>query len=428
MRNSLPPNRHKVRFLTLLAPLLLVAVLTAVQVPPARAQTETSGKLEKIEDKLSAEKQRVEALKAKEAQLQREAADLRQKMIAVAAKTQEQEALITNLEDQLVALRHDQEERRTDLARRRGQLSGTLGALSKLSTDATRNFFLYPGEPLEAVHSAMLLQAAVPALRDRADILRVELEALRDVEMDIADKLASLSAAEQSLKAERAAMEDLFDRKQRLARQMQLDRGEGAKRIAKLAKEAESIKDLMEKLSKARPKARPAPPTPEAGHVPPAPTDQAVAVRPPALPDVAPFDIRAFPDSGRVSAPVTGKLVQRYGQDLGFGQTAKGLRIETRTGAQVVAPHDGRITFAGQFRDHGLILIIEHRGGYHTVLSGFDALDAVTGQWLLAGEPVGVMGGGESGRNPELYVELRRDGQPVNPLNWISAASIRVHG
>lgn len=396
---------------------------------PGLAQTDTSGKLEKIEGKLSAEKQRIKELEAKAAQLKREAAELRRKMIAVAAQTQEQEALITNLEDQLVALRKDQEDRRRDLVKRRGQLSGTLGALSKLSTDSTRNFFLYPGEPLEAVHSAILLQAAVPALRDRAEILRVELDALKEVEVDIAGKLSDLSKAERRLQAERAAMADLIDRKQRLAEQMNRDRSQSAKRVAKLVNEAQSIKELVEKLNQARPAPRPAPPpTPEAGHVPPAPAGESVAVRPPEMPDVAPFDVRAFPDNGKVNAPVTGRLVQRYGQDMGFGQTAKGLRIETRNQAQVIAPHDGRITFAGQFRDHGLILIIEHRGGYHTVLSGFDRLDAVTGQWLLAGEPVGVMGGGGTGRNPELYVELRRDGQPVNPLNWISAASIRVHG
>lgn len=408
-------------------PLVSAAMVGAVLMPGA-APASTSGKLEKIEDKLSKEKQRVKDLKAKAAQLKSEAADLRQEMIAAAARTQEQEALITNLEDQLVALRKDQDDRKRDLNKSSEKLSGTFGALSKLSTDSTRNFFLYPGEPLEAVHSAMLLQAAVPALRDRADILRVELAALKEVELDIAGKLSDLSRAKDQLRSKRARMEDLIKRKQRLAEQMNRDRSQSAERVSKLVNEAKSIKDLMEKLNRTRPAPRPAPPMPEAGQVPPAPSDGALAVRPPQMPDVAPFDVKAFPDHGRVNAPVTGRLVQRYGQDLGYGQSAKGLKISTRRQAQVVAPHDGRITFAGKFRDHGLILIIEHRGGYHTVLSGFDQLSVVTGQWLLAGEPVGVMGGGQDGRNPELYVELRRDGQPVNPLNWISAASIRVHG
>ncbi len=65
--------------------------------------------------------------------------------------------------------------------------------------------------------------------------------------------------------------------------------------------------------------------------------------------------------------------------------------LEIRAGAQIVAPFDGRIAFEGPFRSYGQILIIEHGGGYHTVLAGLDRVDAVVGQWLLAGEPVGPM-------------------------------------
>jgi septal ring factor EnvC (AmiA/AmiB activator) len=78
-------------------------------------------------------------------------------------------------------------------------------------------------------------------------------------------------------------------------------------------------------------------------------------------------------------------------------------------------------------------LIIEHGGGYHTVLAGLDRVDAVVGQFLLAGEPVGVMGSGgapsdaasASGR-PRLYLELRRDGQPIDPVPWFGAAETKA--
>ncbi len=109
--------------------------------------------------------------------------------------------------------------------------------------------------------------------------------------------------------------------------------------------------------------------------------------------------------------------------------------LETRAGAQIVAPFDGRIAFEGPFRSYGQILIIEHGGGYHTVLAGLDRVDAVVGQWLLAGEPVGSMapvgapqGSGDlsaAGR-PKLYLELRRNGQPVDPVPWFSTAEIKT--
>jgi septal ring factor EnvC (AmiA/AmiB activator) len=70
-------------------------------------------------------------------------------------------------------------------------------------------------------------------------------------------------------------------------------------------------------------------------------------------------------------------------------------------------------------------LIIDHGDGYHSLLVGLSRIDAVEGQWLAAGEPVGLMGQPEGAR-PALYVELRRHGKPVNPLPWLAAKSDKV--
>ena len=86
----------------------------------------------------------------------------------------------------------------------------------------------------------------------------------------------------------------------------------------------------------------------------------------------------------------------------------------------VRAPFDGKIVFTGPFRGYGRILIIEHGEGYHTLLAGFSRIDVVPDQWLLAGEPVGILGRPESG-NPSLYMELRSNGRPINPLPWLAA-------
>jgi septal ring factor EnvC (AmiA/AmiB activator) len=93
----------------------------------------------------------------------------------------------------------------------------------------------------------------------------------------------------------------------------------------------------------------------------------------------------------------------------------------------VVAPYDGQIVYAGAFRGYGEILIIEHGGRYHTLLAGLERVDAVAGQWILAGEPIGIMGSPQE-RSPELYLELRHAGQPVNPLPWLATTDNKVQG
>lgn len=143
-----------------------------------------------------------------------------------------------------------------------------------------------------------------------------------------------------------------------------------------------------------------------------------------------PVNVRAFPESPVASLvmPARGDVIGRYGQANGAdGASAKGITISTRSAAQVVAPFDGRIVYAGPFRGYGQILIIEHGGRYHTLLAGLERIDAVVGQWVLAGEPLGVMGGtGES--KPELYLELRRTGAPINPLPWLATTGDKVQG
>jgi septal ring factor EnvC (AmiA/AmiB activator) len=74
------------------------------------------------------------------------------------------------------------------------------------------------------------------------------------------------------------------------------------------------------------------------------------------------------------------------------------------------------VIYAGMFHGHGPSLILRHGGGYHSVLAGLARLEVSLGQWVLAGEPIGAMPDA-TGDSPggKLYIELRRDGRPVDP-------------
>ena len=124
--------------------------------------------------------------------------------------------------------------------------------------------------------------------------------------------------------------------------------------------------------------------------------------------------------------PVPGQVVSRFGADVGGRETAA-IAIAAVPGQAVAAPADGRVVFAGAFRSYGLLLIIEHGREYHTLLWGFSRLDVDVGDDLRIGQVVGVMGV-DAGRAPELHVELRRHGSPVNPLPWLAASSSKVRG
>ena len=129
---------------------------------------------------------------------------------------------------------------------------------------------------------------------------------------------------------------------------------------------------------------------------------------------------------GHVPIPVNGVKIKDYGAPDGLGGAEKGLSIATRAGAQVTAPSDGWVVYAGPFRSYGQLLILNAGGGYHILLAGMERISVDLGQFVLAGEPVAVMGSGShiasilatGSSQPVLYVEFRKDGIPVDPGPW----------
>ncbi|MER9354151.1 peptidoglycan DD-metalloendopeptidase family protein, partial [Mesorhizobium sp. M0514] len=130
---------------------------------------------------------------------------------------------------------------------------------------------------------------------------------------------------------------------------------------------------------------------------------------------------------GQVSLPVTGKIKLRFGADDGNGAVMLGDMVATQSGAIVTAPADGNVLYAGPFRSYGQLLILNAGDGYHVVLAGMSRISVASGQSVLAGEPVGAMGearvastsASKNGNaTPELYVEFRKDGKPVDPTPW----------
>ena len=137
----------------------------------------------------------------------------------------------------------------------------------------------------------------------------------------------------------------------------------------------------------------------------------------------------------KLPLPAQGRRVLAFGERTQYGANSKGMVIETRSGAQVTAPCDGWIVYAGEFRSYGQLLIINAGDGYHVLLAGMSQIDAQPGQFVLAAEPIGTMSGpvktGQASvqtNAPVLYVEFRKDGRPIDPDPWWVAGQQKVQG
>ncbi|WP_155903398.1 murein hydrolase activator EnvC family protein, partial [Azospirillum brasilense] len=123
--------------------------------------------------------------------------------------------------------------------------------------------------------------------------------------------------------------------------------------------------------------------------------------------------------------PVGGRVTVRYGEADRYGATSRGVTIQARAGSTVVSPQAGTIVFAGPFRGYGQILIVEHSHGYHSLIAGFGRIDTAVGRRVATGEPIGLM---PADGSPDLYFELRRHGQPINPQRGFGAPEGKGQG
>lgn len=440
------PRAIAARILRLTGVLLLAGAFAL----PAMAQED---RLKAIERQLQQDQAQAEKLHRRAEAIEAEIQVLRAASIEAARRAQDYETRLFTLEAKLGELERREADKVAGLKARRTQLRGTLAALQRIALQPTDALIVAPGSPVDTVRSAMLLRVAIPEIERRARRLRDDLDALAELRQRIALQRDDLTATNQSLDTERQRITNLIGRKLAARVATTAEQKSAQARAARLAAQAKDLRDLMARIERdaenraeaearqrveaeaqerekreareqvARVEAEPETPAPRAVAPPPPPPKTAELL---AL--AKPGNIRPFPDPGpNLVVPARGRLVLRYGQSNSGNGESKGITIRGRRGAQVVAPFDGQVVYAGPFRRYGQILIIEHGGRYHTLLAGLDRIDAVVGQWLLAGEPIGVLGSPQDG-HPELYLELRRAGQPINPLPWLATTGDKVRG
>lgn len=428
----------------LLAIATAVAVLAPAPVSAAEGDGGAAKRLQEVESELSKGKARAEALEREAESLTQEAANLRHEMVAAASRIQSHERGVEELTARLARLTALEERKSTELASRRKQFAEVLMALQRIANFPPEALIARPMSPADTVRSALLLKSAVPEIERKAVQLREEITFLAETRKEAAQRKAELTAEREALEAERQEMRVLLARKEVLRRRTLASSRDAERRVEKLAQEAGNLRDLMARLAErrrqeqeqarrmaaaargAKPTA-PRPAAPEEAAPAPAETETETAsvapgARPPDFPDEPISGAR-----GDLAMPVVGEVIGNYGEKTPSGLTRRGLDFETRPTAQVVAPYAGQIVYAGPFRGYGLLLIIEHTEGYHSLMAGMERIHGTIGQWVLAGEPVAEMTD-SAGKNPILYLELRRDGQPVNPLPWLASRKDKASG
>jgi septal ring factor EnvC (AmiA/AmiB activator) len=412
--------------------------------PPVAAGTddekaEREADLKALQEALAASAEARRRLDAEIDAIRTDRAKLNEALIGTAERARVTEDRVRALELRLQNLAASETAIRRSLESRRDVIVEVFAALQRMGRRPPPAVLVRPEDMLEAVRASILLGAVLPELQVETQTLATDLGELVRLRNAIAKDRATLDGEAAALKAEQDRLAALMAARQGRLAEAERSAGTERDRAADLARQAGSLKELIERMER------------DIAAVRQAAEDARKAEEEQLRQSRNRFAEAAFRDPARLAPkvafaeakgllprPVSGDIAREFGASDGYGGVTRGISIRTRPKAVVVSPSDGWVAFAGPFRSFGRLLIINAGGGYYLLLAGMDQINVEVGQFVLAGEPVASMGqtssaspaaGAVESSDPTLYVEFRKDGGSIDPGPWwAKSQSEKVRG
>lgn len=400
---------------TLLA--LISATAAGAQAPDPRA--DELAKIEKrLEDRAADEKR----LKDEASEREKEVAALRFRMIETANALQESEQRLGEISEQIERLTGEEATLGDKLKREQSNVGDVLAALQSLELARPPALLVSPDDANKAARTAILLADAAPELEAKARALRTDLERLKSIRDERASEKTAYEKTREQVSARREVLAELLKKKQ-AERDVAARLAAAAQReTAALASRATSLRDVIRRLERlARsitPRVKPA--APSGSGTGERPTPSAPSLRPERFAPTRPF----AEARGALKPPVVGRIAGAFGSPLPEGGRLDGIRFATPDNAVVTAPYEASISYARAWDPIGKLIVLDVGGGYHLLLMGVSMILAQEGQKVAAGEPIATMSVAPGEKEARLDLQIRKNGEPVNPALWLSRKSV----
>jgi septal ring factor EnvC (AmiA/AmiB activator) len=352
--------------------------------------------VKELERQAAESRARAAALAEKTAKIEKELAARRKSLTDTAAQVRTGEATLSKLESEQNTLADSVENETAALGVDKAKLAELTAGLVRLARIPPGGLLTAFDAPVDAARAEILLRSALTATNDAARRTEQDIAHLNETDRKLEAKRQETVRQSGVLKSRQADLSALIGKRQAVYQQTEEDRQAEEARARQIAEQAKDLRDLVAKIE-AQQKA------------------EAEAAR-----RKAKQQKKAVPAvmTGHYNAaaglPVNGQLKIRFGQNDGLGTTSHGVTVIARPGATVTAPATGTVRFSGPFRGYREILILEHPGGYLSLIAGMSRVNAAVGSQVTAGEPIGAMDD-RAGASPELYYELRHNGQFIDP-------------
>ena len=355
------------------------------KLPPSAQQLKSlSSELKEGQPQLASAKEKSDALAA-------EAAALRQKLIATAARIESLERQKADTDARIARLTAEDKRLSAGFANDRVAVTKLLAILERLQHDMPPALAMRPDDALGAARGAMLIGASLPPVYAQAARLSRRIEALKHTRLALEQQQAQAADTAARLNVARAELDALLGQKEKEAASAAETYGTLKAQLEKIAREAADFQALLSRVRALRQE------TGDGRNV------VTVTAQNSGLPGAL--------SRNSLLEPVVGALENG----------SSGLSYATQPGAQVIAPADGKVLYAGPYHKNGQVLILEITTGYDVVLAGLGRVTVKLNDQLLAGEPVGTMPADPA--DDRLYFEVRHGGHGMSPAPWLKLNS-----
>lgn len=389
------------RFRLATAGVVMAGLLTASALAAQAGVDDDRARLREAKAQSIAAQLRADFLERAAADERDEAAKARGREAAVAARIQRAEADIAAAHARITIIRRLLAEQRALLAQKQRPIVRLVAALQSLARRPTIVSLVQPGSVNDLVHVRAVLGNVLPQVRDRTTDVRAALARTRRLESGEALAAAALREGRGRLEAERLALTRLEAGHRLKSRALGRDALFESDRAIALGERARDIVDLMDQLG----------------------NEATTRADLETLPGPSPRPLRPGEVASPVAAlawsersppyrlPVAGRVVAGLGEISDAGVRSRGLTIAPAAGALVVAPAAGRIVFARAFRGYGQVVIIDHGGGWTSLVARLGSIAVATGDRVSQGTPIGRATNDDA---PRITVELRRRDRAID--------------
>lgn len=391
--------------------------------------------LDEIRKDISVNTQQEAQLSKEISALNADRTTLNRKLITATAKSRSLEVKIQRSSVKVLELEENRRSLRKSLSGRKALLAEVLAALQRMGKNPPPALLVTPKDALKSVRSAILLGSVVPEIRAETEILVAELSQLVTLSAQIDTQRDQLAIDLQTEAKEEKRLSLLIQEKKKFSIQAREKLASQGIKAVELAAKATNLTTLITKLETeieavnlANQAAKKAEEERQKRQ-----NDQIASAREeisrPDFSDTSRISpaVKFTKARGHLIKPVNGVEIRKFGDADELGDPSPSMAIATRVNARVISPADGWVVYSGPFRSYGQLLILNVGSNHHIVMSGMQKVDVELGQFVLVGEPLGLMGANRIANaatkelglsRPVLTIEFRENSEPINPAPW----------